>query len=180
VTESSEIEAMKSAYEALHALDVDEQKRVLAWLTSKLGLNTTSVLQAPNPDGDTSEMTVKQFIKAKSPDDDVSRVIALAYHRINVSGEETFTSVDLTQAQVAAAIPRFNISRAISNAQRSGYITSAGKQGTLQITSLGESLVEAMPDRALMKQVRSQGTRRRKASTTGKKAARKVVKKARA
>ena len=107
----------------------------------------------------------------------------MAYHRTHGGGESTFTSADLSRAQVEAAIPRFNLSRAISNAQRSGYITSAGKNGIYQITSKGESLVEAMPDKELIKQVRSQRARRRKTNSTTtkvpKKVAAKIAKKAR-
>jgi hypothetical protein len=180
VTDISEIEAMKVTYKSLSALDDDEQHRVLVWLTAKLGLSQTP--QAPDTGGSTIDASrigsVKQFIKAKAPDDDVSRVTALAYHRTHVSGEATFTSADLSRTQVEAAIPRFNVSRAISNSQRSGYITSAGKQGIYQITSMGESLVEAMPDRELMKQVRSQGARRRKTNSTAKRAPKKTAGKA--
>ncbi len=62
----------------------------------------------------------------------------------------------------------FNMSRAVSNAQRAGYLTTAGRRGTYQVTSTGEALVEAMPDEEAVKKVKAQGTRRRRKSSGSK------------
>ncbi len=58
----------------------------------------------------------------------------------------------------------FNLSRAVSNAHRAGYLTTAGGRGVYQVTSISEALVDAMPDVEAVKKVKAQGTRRRRKS----------------
>lgn len=99
------------------------------------------------------------------PADDVSRVTALAYYLTHGMDQATYKTGDLTKARVEAALASFNMSRAVSNAQRAGYLTTAGGRGTYQVTSIGEALVEAMPDAEAIRKVKGQGTRRRRKST---------------
>jgi hypothetical protein len=62
------------------------------------------------------------------------------------------------------------MSRAVSNAQRAGYLTTAGRRGTYQVTGTGEALVEAMPDADAVKNVKERGRRRRRKSASTKRA----------
>lgn len=168
-----ELKAMETTLGALQPLDIEERQRVFDWLAAKLGL------KVPSPAGDSPRDggavgvggdlgTVKQFLKQKRPDDDVARAITLAYFLTHREGQATYGTAGLTKARVDAALANFNISRAVSNAQRAGYLTTGGKRGTYQITSSGEALVEAMPDADLLKKVKAQGARRRRRSTATK------------
>ncbi len=76
----------------------------------------------------------------------------------------------LSQARADAALAKLNMSRAVANAKRAGYLTTGSEHGSYQITTLGESLVDAMPDADAVKMVRSQGSKRRRKSTSTKSA----------
>lgn len=178
-----ELKAMEATLSALQSLSADEQQRVLEWLASKLGLEAPTPLRGGDRSdtpmgaaGGTDELgTIKQFLKGKKPDNDVARATALAYYLTHARDKETFTTADLSKARTDAALPSFNVSRGASNARGSGYLTTTGKRGTLKITSVGESLVEAMPDKEAIKKATTQrGKPRRK--TTGRKRATKKKK----
>jgi hypothetical protein len=171
VAEDRELKAMQTVLDALQPLDPEERQRVFDWLAAKLGLEVGSSSGAPHGDGggagprDGDLGTIKHFLKEKRPADDVARVTTLAYYLTHGKDQATYKTADLTKARVEAALASFNMSRAVSNAQRSGYLTTAGGRGTYQVTSIGEALVEAMPDAEAIREVKGQGTRRRRKST---------------
>jgi hypothetical protein len=174
VAEDRELKAMETTLNALQPLNLEARQRVFDWLAAKLGL------RAPDAAGSADDFrgadgrvgddlgTVKQFLKQKRPDDDVARATALGYYLTLGKSQATLKTSDLTKARVDAALANFNTSRAVSNAQRAGYLTTAGKRGTYQVTSTGEALVEAMPDVEAIKKVKAQGMRRRRKSTSAK------------
>lgn len=174
MAEDRELKAMEATLSALHPLDPEERQRVFDWLAAKLGLEAPA--PAGEAEGDGGEGveggnlgTIKQFLKQKKPYDDVARATTLAYYLTHGKGLATYKTADLTRARVDAALATFNMSRAVSNAQRSGYLTTAGKRGMYQITSTGEALVEAMPDAEAIKRVKAQWTRRRRRKSGGAK-----------
>jgi hypothetical protein len=162
---------MATALHALEVLDADQRERVLAWLVAKLGVTGATIGRAP---GSTATIgravasvgSVKDFIKQKAPADDVARATALAYFLTHARGTATYSTRDLTKARFDAAMATFNLSRAVSNAQRAGYLTSSGRPGSYQITATGESLVEAMADDQAVQAARSRGRRRRRKPTS--------------
>ncbi len=168
-----ELKAMQSALAALQPLNLEARQRVLAWLAAKLGLEVTTAndsekdLDAPDPTGHLG--TIKQFLKLKAPNDDVARVATLAYFLTHGKNLAMYKIEELSKARVDAALSKFNMSRALSNAQHTaGYVTNAGKHGTYQITATGEALVEAMPDAEAVKKVKAQVKKRRRRSTGAK------------
>lgn len=173
MAEDRELIAMETTLGALQPLDPEERRRVLDWLAAKLGL------EAPAPAGDADGAgaagegggnlgTIKQFLSLKRPADDVARATTLAYYLTHGKSRATYKTAELTKARVDAALANFNMSRAVSNAQRAGYLMTAGRRGTYQVTSTGEALVEAMPDVEAIKRVKAQGTRRRRKSIGAK------------
>jgi hypothetical protein len=157
-----ELEAMKAALTALEPLEGEGRKRAMAWLGEALGLGALPTGQAgPAPLGfvppgaesnvgsiDITQMTPKQFMTAKRPSTDVERIACLAYFLTHVRGQAHFKTGDLTTLNTEAAGQRFgNASQAAANAlNQNGYLAQAGK-GNRQITTRGEALVEALPDR---------------------------------
>jgi hypothetical protein len=173
VADDRELKAMEATLGALQPLDSDERQRVFDWLAAKLGLETPQSAggaegEGGAEDGRETPGTIKQFVKQKRPDDDVARATTLAYYLTHGKSQATNKTADLSKARVDAALANFNMSRAVSNAQRAGYLTTAGKRGTYQVTSTGEALVEAMPDAEAIKEVKAQGTTRRRKSTGAK------------
>jgi hypothetical protein len=171
VAEDRELKAMKTSLDALRPLDPEERQRVVDWLAAKLGLDGPPSAGGAHGDGhadrprDGNLGTSKRFLKEKRPPDDAARVTTLAYYLSHGKGQATYKTADLTKARVEAALASFNMSRAVSNAQRAGYLTTAAGRGTYQVTSTGEALVEAMPDVEAMRNVKAQRTRRRRTST---------------
>lgn len=171
-----ELKAMEAILAALQALDPEEQQRVFDWLAAKLGLEVAAPAGGVDGEGEGTQAaggignlgTIKQFLKQKRPNDDVARATALAYFLTHGKSQTPYKTADLTKARVDAALAKFNASRAVRNAVRAGYLTGAGRRGTYQITSTGESLVEAMPDAEAIKKVRAQRTGRRRKSTRKK------------
>lgn len=180
MADDRELQAMAATLKALEPLETDEQQRVLDWLAAKLSLQAAPLSDESDTSGrnkPTSEGlgTIKTFLKDKNPADDVSRAAALAYYLTHASGVATYKTADLTRARIDAALSNFNMSRAVSNAQRAGYLTTAGKRGVYQITSSGESVVEAMPDADAIREAKAQGTKRRRKATGAKKTWKSVV-----
>jgi hypothetical protein len=170
VAGDSELKAMQSALAALQPLNPEARQRVLAWLAAKLGLEVTAANESekdPDSPGPTGNLgTIKQFLKLKAPNDDMARVTTLAYFLTHGKNLAMYKIEELSKARVDAALSKFNMSRALSNAQHTaGYMTNAGKYGTYQITATGEALVEAMPDAEAVKNVKAQGKKRRRRST---------------
>lgn len=181
-SQDRELKAMESVLGALQPLDAAERRRVLTWLTAKFGVGvssatTDSATAGGNAPGYSPADIggIKPFVKHKKPGDDVARVTTLAYFLTHRGQKPTYKTADLTKARVDAALPAFNTSRAVSHAQRAGYLTTAGRRGTYQVTSTGEALVEAMPDNARVQEVRAQGGRRRRRSGASTRAAAKAT-----
>jgi hypothetical protein len=99
-------------------------------------------------------MSPKQFIAAKRPSTDVERIACLAYYLTHDRKTPHFKTNDLTALNTEAAAPKFsNASAAAQNAlNQNRYLAQAGK-GRRQITPLGESVVQALPDRDAVKEV---------------------------
>ena len=173
MTADREIRAMEAALAALQPLKPDERRRVLEWLWAKLDFGAPPADSGPGGGPSVVRDGIKQFVKQKSPGDDVSRATTLAYFLEHARKLASYGYDELSQARVSAALPKFNLSRAVANAQRAGYLTTAGKHGMYQVTSTGEALVEAMPDTEAIKQVKAQGTKRRRKTSAGRPATKK-------
>jgi hypothetical protein len=150
---------MQEAYEALKDLQVEEKERVITWLLQKFEISRPTLEQnkdsVPNtvvapivPAGVTIGATAKVFMASKKPKTDVERITCLAYYLTHNNQHPKFKTQDLTKLNTdSAQLPFSNATVAVSNASRSGFISPAGA-GAKQITSRGEDLVNALPDRA--------------------------------
>jgi hypothetical protein len=172
-----ELKVMESTLATLRSLDAEARQRVLVWLEAKLGLNAGR-LDGEGKDPDARDRTrqlgtIKEFLKQKAPTDDVARVTALAYFVTHGNKLATYKINQLAKARIDAALTKLNMSRAVANAKRAGYVTTAAEHGTYQITSTGESLVDAMPDTEAVQRVRALGNKRRRKSTRSNPATRK-------
>jgi hypothetical protein len=179
MTDDRELQAMEASLAALQSLTPEERHRVIGWLAAKLDVAApkhvdSEAIGSIDVPGTGALGTIKEFLKLKRPGDDVARATALAYHLAHGGGRATFKTADLNNARVDAALASFNVSRAVSNSQRAGYLTTAGKRGSYQITSTGEALVEAMPDVEAVKAVRAQGTRRRRKTAANQRTTRRA------
>lgn len=94
----------------------------------------------------------RSFVRAKNPLSDVERVVCLAYYLTHYENRKTFRNRDLVRVNAAADGPQMNMRMAAQNAMRqNGYLASAAGVAR-QITTRGEKVVEALPDRDAVKQ----------------------------
>jgi hypothetical protein len=103
--------------------------------------------------GRSAATTPKAFLAAKRPQTDVQRVTCLAYYLTHHRETPAFKTGDLTKLNTEAAQPKLsNPTVAVQNATAASYLSAAG-QARKQITNHGESVVEALPDQAAVKQI---------------------------
>jgi hypothetical protein len=180
----NELKAMEAAFNALKGLEQEKQVRVLAWLGQKLGVvsagNPALVKTAPAvspvtggvsaPPGVGVSTTPKSFTTEKKPKSDIERVVCLAYYLTHQVGTPKFKTKDLSKLNGEAAQPTFsNAAFAVTNATNAAYFAPAGG-GLKQITSKGEALVEALPDREKVKAVLEAHPLRQRKRKSAKKA----------
>jgi hypothetical protein len=111
-----------------------------------------------------------KFMTRKRPATDVERIASLAY-LLKRAGTREFSTRDLSKMNTRAAGADFsNASFAARNAARAGLLAKAGG-GKKQISSLGEMVVDALPDREAVKQIfgehgrpKRKGARRKRTS----------------
>lgn len=109
--------------------------------------------------------TAKQFMADKNPMTNMERVTCLGYYLTHHKSTPKFKTKNLTDLNREAAQPVLsNASFAARNAANRGYLAPAGG-GFKLITTLGEDLVKALPDReklqALLKKAAPRRRKRR-------------------
>ena len=186
-----QVDALGTVLKALADLDADGQQFVVQTAATRLGLgpvassgqqgNGTTGGASTTPTGGGaqtpigSNTTPKQFLDLKRPTTDVERVTCLGYYLTHFRSTPHFKTADITALNTEAAQKELsNTSVAVGNAQTTNYITKAGKRGHKQITSFGEKVVNALPDREALKTVmeaeKKRGARRPKKKAAKKKA----------
>lgn len=117
-----------------------------------------------------SELSPKAFMDKKSPKTDIEKITCLAYYLTYYRKTREFKTRELTDLNREAAQPKFsNPAVSVRNAASYTYLASADAEKK-QITSLGENLVSALPDRDKVKIViesRKGRKRRRRKSKRG-------------
>ena len=117
-----------------------------------------------------TESTPKEFIRQKQPQSVVERITCLAFYLTHHRGMPTYGGAEIDALNTQAAAASINRTRDLDNARRAGYLVSAG-DGKKQITTKGEDLVQALPDREAVKAALSKypPQRKRKPSSSTKK-----------
>lgn len=167
-----EVDALAKVIQAVSGLEEPQKKWVFASALSNLGIDGLPVpgratgtgagnglvtpaaqgLQSFTQTAVGSQPTPKEFLRAKSPQTAVQTVACLAYYLTHYRNEPHFKTRDLTNLNTeAAGIKIGNPAQAVDNAtKQSRYLTAAGA-GKKQITSVGEDVVNALPDQEKVK-----------------------------
>jgi hypothetical protein len=158
VGDYSEVDAMRDADAALGSLDPDAQRRVIQWLASKYmtnaplaeprqSANILAHVLDPPPD-------IKGFMTQKRPSNNYERVACLAYYLEKFKEMPDVGAKDIVQANTEARLPKMsNPAVFIKHATHTyGYLNSIG-QRRLAVSSRGEAVVEALPDRSKVEDV---------------------------
>jgi hypothetical protein len=93
-------------------------------------------------------------LKNKRPSTDVQRIACLAFYLTHAKGQNHFKTADLTKLNTeAAAVKLSNAAVSVMNAtDHSKFLSQAGG-GKKQITSIGEDIVNALPDQEAVKNI---------------------------
>ncbi len=153
-----QLKAMQAAQRALVSLERDEQVVVLDLLARNLGLTPVADPSTPAPVAGTppppaaSPTSAKAFMAQKKPQTEIERMTCLAYYLSHYGNMPKFKTRDLTNlAKGDAAQPRFtNAAQSVKDAAKAKYFAPAGS-GQKQMTTRGDALVEALPDRERVK-----------------------------
>ena len=162
--------AANAAYQALKVLAGDDLTVAVSMLSQRLGvaigasLGSAVVLPKEAPLGGTGDQgSPKEFLKGKQPGKEIERVACLAYFLVHHRSVDSFKAKELQKLNTEARGPAFsNLRVHLNNATKAGYLTTVGG-GKKGITSRGEALVEALPNReAVTKALSDHPTRARR------------------
>jgi hypothetical protein len=169
--------ALVAVIKALESLKESDRQWVLQSAASKFNATIQQHAGAGNSGGTTtpagggsapadvqSAITKKDaraFIRIKKPSTDVQRVACLGYYLSQTTGQHGFSSKDVAKAHTDSGGSAINMTRALDNATRaSKYLSNRGKREK-QLTTLGEDVVNALPDQAAVNAVEEAGKRGR-------------------
>jgi hypothetical protein len=180
-TFSEELNAIGTVLTALEPLDAEKRKFVLKTVIERLAVpdllpaapatpaaNLLSATAAAASPLAIKGISAKDFMKAKNPQTDSQRIACLAYYFTHNKGQNEFKTADFTQLNEEAKGIRFsNAGVAVMNAtDQSKFLAPVG-DGKKRITTLGEEVVEVLPDQEAVKKIlaSNKSTRRKKTRT---------------
>jgi hypothetical protein len=147
---------------SLRGLDETTRQRVLGWANAKYsGLSagteapaaSGSWTHANQPNATTS---MESFLAAKKPESYYERVACLAYYLEKIAGRADLKTLDITRANAEAHLSKLPNPAFVYHAASSyGFLMRLGG-GRLTISKRGQALVEALPDRAKVRQALEQ------------------------
>jgi hypothetical protein len=109
----------------------------------------------------------RAFIRIKKPATDVQRVACLGYFLAQTTAQHGFSSKDISKTHTDSGGSAINMTRALDNATRGAkYLSNRGPRQK-QLTTLGEDVVNALPDQAAVKTVEA-GAKGRRGGKKGK------------
>jgi hypothetical protein len=117
-------------------------------VTPLVGTATSADVQAA-----ITKKDARAFIRSKKPTTDVQRVACLGYYVAQTTGQQGFTSKSISTAHTDSGGSSINMPRALDNATRGAkYLSNRGPHEK-QLTTLGEDVVNALPDQEAVKAV---------------------------
>jgi hypothetical protein len=164
---TQEFQAIQTALEALEPLDPVQRQFAVSMILSRLGIGGTpgaapgTEAPAPVAAGAASAGTtglggigVKEFLKQKAPTTELERLVCLAYYLTHSMNISSFMTKEIKKLNTEAHGMDFsNAAATATNAVRQSKFLSGASGGKKRITTRGEAVVEAMPDRAKVKEV---------------------------
>lgn len=136
------------------------------------GAGTPAASNSPDAQAAVTRKDIRAFIRAKKPVTDVQRVACLGAYLAQTTGQHGFTSKDIASAHTNSGGSKINLPRALDNATRQSKYISTLSGREKQLTTLGEDVVNALPDQAAVKAVEeaAKGRRGKKGGKKTKKA----------
>lgn len=179
-TFQQEMAAIQKALEAISSLSEDQRQFAVETIVKRLNIQVTGIksTDVQAQDSHSNHQTIdkkispKQFMAQKKPTTEVEQIVCLAYYLTHFRDQPSFKTIELTKLNTEAATPKIsNPTRSVDNATKQNFYLAAAGNGKKQITSFGEDIVKALPDREKVKLVISEG-KPKKAKRTAQKAKR--------
>ncbi|HYV86263.1 MAG TPA: hypothetical protein VFB49_10145 [Patescibacteria group bacterium] len=174
-----ELEVVKGIHTLLRPLKPARRAVVLRMVVEQQRASLPAVSQADGDtrtdDADFGQMiaTTSTVIRKRSPKDWFAekrpikgnqRMACLGYYLTRFENTDTFKTKDLTTLNTRAAQPKFSSAAVFArDAIKAGYFAPAGG-GKRQVTTLGDLVVEALPDQAKVREVLQQNAHTRQKS----------------
>src|SRR2546426_3009215 len=178
-----ELEALQTIIEAFQAVPENRRLQVLQYIATRFELSFapssspetrdrpiqagTGGTSANQQAGLIAGETIDKFLARKKPKTNYQAIAALAYYLKHAESVHEFSMKEIEAANTRARRPRIgNLSQDMSDAERySHFVTSGTTSGMKQITTLGEEVVEALPDQKLVRDITRthKGKKRRRA-----------------
>ncbi len=160
-----ELEAINQIMEALDSLEIEEKKRVLDYVFTRLGLKSikneqdssqfnlvpSETVQQKNLHADFAQSTAVKDIRSlreeKQPQTAIQMVALVAYYLSEMAplGErkDTINSEDITKyfKQAGFALPKGEPIYTLRNARNSGYFDPTSEAGTYKLNPVGYNLI---------------------------------------
>jgi hypothetical protein len=150
-----EVDAIKSILETLMSLREEQRKFVITTVLARLGMEGLPTSRERLNSGDSSgatktdeDISPKDFLRKKQPTTTIEQLTCLAYYLSKFRGVKHFKTADITKLNTEAGAHKLsNPSVFVRNAtSQNGYLIQVGG-GKKQLSELGESIVDALPDR---------------------------------
>jgi hypothetical protein len=181
-SENEEFEALSAVIGALRGLAPDVRQRVLAAVSTFLGvypgrepaIPVSSGVDRATPSTHVSSFSEdrapspKDFLFGKRPVTDLERVACLAYYLTHYRSTPHFKTLELSKLNTEAAQLKFsNAANAVENATKAGLLVPAAR-GSKQLSAIGERYVQALPDREAARGVIADSRPRKRPKKTGR------------
>ncbi len=176
-TKDPEPEAMRIIIGAIEKVPEERRLAVLQYVATKVGGGTLAEASAPHPSEGAPVITtapgagrlqpnerIDRFLQRKAPQDIYQNVACLAYFLTHDGNQPEFSTADLTTASQDARYRRIgNMAQAVKDTERRKHFLMAGRaRGAKQLSTLGEQVVEALPDQQKVEQIIESWKPRRK------------------
>jgi hypothetical protein len=172
----SEVDAMREVDGALAKLESGAQQRVIDWASSKYKLSINSTPDQRSAQSQShlgsnpgAPRDIKTFLAQKRPGSFYERVACLVYYLEKFDGKTEVNKKDIDKANSDARLSKLtNSSVFVKNATHAyGYLTSIGNR-QLALSTRGEAVVEALPERAKVDEAHKTFLFGKRASKKGK------------
>jgi hypothetical protein len=177
---TEEFNAIQVALEVLEPLNEAQRRFAVTMILSRLGVSASPASAGGTPNllalgtgaagftppltlspEDLKKMSPKDFLKLKKPRTDLERLVCLAYYLLHARDVQTFSTRDITKLNGEAGGTDFTnaATTAKNGVSQSKFLSKAGG-GKKRLTTLGESVVEALPDAEKVKAAIAEGPKR--------------------
>lgn len=169
---TEEFGAIQAALEVLEPLNETQRRFAVSMILSRLGMSAPDGtpglppgvpgsgggvpgLVPPQATGsEIKALSSKDFLKQKQPRTDLERFLCLAYYLTHAKDITQFTTRDITKLNGEAHGQNFtNAAATAQNGMKQSKFFSKASGGKKRITTLGESVVEALPSVEKVKEV---------------------------